>query len=258
MSTAPLMTSLTMPLTSPLLAPLLGALLTGLASSVHCFGMCGGLQVALSPHTSAAGLWRLQVGRTFAYLGVGALAGGLGRLALAPFAAHLRWVAAGLAALALVALAGRLLAGRDWLHLETLGTRLWRLLQPLGRFTGTWREPWRSLALGGLWAFIPCALVLSMAMLAAATGSAARGAALMGAFALGTWPALLGAASLGRRLNRGAATSAAVRVLVATGLLLLAAAPLMPWLLPGHHHATPGIDAPSMPTGHEHHHRPAP
>lgn len=275
-----------------LLTQWLGALLTGLAASLHCFGMCGGLQAALAPGTRGAGLWRLQLGRSLAYLAVGALAGGLaGRLGTAtalglqampdivagtsppPSAVFLRWVALLLASLALLGLAWRLLGRGDLFGLERLGTRLWQALQPLGRWAGEWREPWRSLGLGFVWAFIPCALVLSMAALAATTGSAWQGAALMGAFALGTWPAMLGAAAMGQGLARwGAGAPHWLRGLVVAGLVLLAATQWS-FLTTAHHVHEPAglpVDAaatslpmpPSTPSStppaatHEHHHHP--
>ena len=255
---------------APLLAQWLGAWLTGLAASAHCFGMCGGLQAALAPAGHWSGLWRLQLGRTLAYAAVGAVTGGLSGLlgqafsmTLGPLARGLRWIAVGIATLALLGLAWRVLGQRDLFRLERLGTGLWRLVQPLGRRAGFWGEPWRSLALGGLWAFIPCALVLSMATLAATTGSAWRGAALMTAFALGTWPALLGAAWFGRELARsGETASQGRRAAVVAGLLLLAGAQVALLLAPVHHHGGMGgkpaptaADAPvSMPAGHEPHH----
>lgn len=251
---------------TPVATQVLGAFLTGLAASVHCFGMCGGLQAALAPGTDTPGLWRLQLGRTAAYVSLGAMAGGLSgvgghalAVALGPLAGLLRWVAVSLATVALLALAFRLLARRDVLGLEHLGTRLWRLVQPLGRLAGGWAEPWRSFALGGVWAFIPCALVLSMAALAATTGTALRGAALMGAFALGTWPALLGAAAFGRGFSRlDGASPVAVRIAVATGLLLLAVAQVSLLLAPAHHHRGPAAESAPESAGHEHHHHAMP
>lgn len=265
-----------------LAAQWLGAWLAGLAASAHCFGMCGGLQAALAPGAGGGGLWRLQLGRTLAYVSLGALAGGFGgglgaaasiglqtapgtatAVAGLPVATVLRWVAVLLATLALAGLAWRLLDRRDLFGLERLGVTLWQSLQPLGRRAGNWREPWRSLGLGFIWAFIPCALVLSMAALAATTGSAAQGAALMGAFALGTWPALLGAAALGRSLSTvRAGTPVWLRALVVVGLLLLAGAQWS-FLLAPHHHApatTPAdaAQSPDAPAGdaHPHHHQP--
>lgn len=272
---------------APLLAQLTGALLTGLAAGGHCLGMCGGLQAALMP-TATPGLWRLQGGRSLAYVLLGALAGsvgaGVGQLgthaagATAPgllqTAALLRVAASAIAALALLSLAARMVFRRDLLGLEKLGTCLWQAVQPLARHAGQWREPWRSYGLGLVWAFIPCGLVLSMAALAATTGTFWHGAALLGAFALGTWPALLGAGTLGRLTgltSRAGATGSINppgpsgsadwrRWLLALALVLLAAAQLAFLFTPSAHHhpgvapaATDGAPA-AAPTLPPHHH----
>ena len=82
---------------------------------------------------------------------------------------------------------------------------------------------------------------------------------VMGAFAVGTWPALLGAAALGRAFARLATTAPLwLRGLVAAALLLLAAAPLSFMADGAHHHgALPASPANPTPATHEHHH-PAP
>ena len=277
-----------------LYAQLAGAALTGVAAGGHCLGMCGGLQAALMP-AATPGLWRLQCGRSLAYVLLGALAGGLGAGAGAtamgmgmdvgsPFAdgasgvptaglgvtVDLLRVAMGVVAvLALLSLAARLVFRRDLLGLERFGAWLWRLLQPLARRAGQWREPWRSYALGMVWAFIPCGLVLSMAALATTTGAPWRGAALLGAFALGTWPALLGAGAIGSFLAKiqtaapsGAWYAAGTRWVLAAALVLLAVAQVAFLAAPHHHHpgptpreapanASPSVPAP--PPAHHHH-----
>ena len=139
----------------------------------------------------------MGVGSHFTGSGSGVPAAGLSRTV-----DLLRAATGVVAVLALLSLAARLVFRRDLLGLERLGVWLWRLLQPLARHAGQWREPWRSYALGMIWAFIPCGLVLSMAALATTTGATWRGAALLGAFALGTWPALLGAGAIGRFLAK--------------------------------------------------------
>lgn len=241
-----------------LLATLAGALGAGLAASLHCAGMCGSLQAAAAPPSARAwpGLVRLQVGRSLAYVTLGAIAGWLGGAlgdALATGAtgtvtAWLRLLAAALATLALASLGIRLLAGRDLFGLERIGARLWNVVKPLASHAGRWREPWASLGLGFGWAFIPCGLVLSMAVVAATRGSALEGAALMGAFALGTWPALLGAGWLAGRGRQALSGGLAVRRVAGVGLLVLAGvgwgAALPTGLSPG---ASPGLSL-----GHSH------
>ena len=239
-----------------LYAQLTGALLTGLAAGGHCLGMCGGLQAALMP-AATPGLWRLQCGRSLAYTLLGAVAGGLGAGLsaglgtglgngfTAPAVNVLRVLASVMAALALLSLAARLAFRRDLLGLEWLGMHFWQWLQPLARHAGGWREPWRSYALGMVWAFIPCGLVLSMAALAATTGAAWHGAALLAAFALGTWPALLGAGVIGRLTGTAGRASPTrtnlwARWALAMALVLLAVAQAAFLFAPHQHHQSEG------------------
>jgi sulfite exporter TauE/SafE len=223
------------------------------------------------------GLWRLQCGRSLAYTLLGAAAGGLGAGLgsdlgsdlgsglgsdlgsglgaglgngfTAPAVNVLRVLASVVAALALLSLAARLAFRRDLLGLERLGMHFWQWLQPLARRAGEWQEPWRSYALGMVWAFIPCGLVLSMAALAATTGAAWHGAALLAAFALGTWPALLGAGVIGR-LTRAAGRASPTRTnlwarwAIAMALVLLAIAQAAFLFAPHQHHQSEG---PALP-----------
>lgn len=247
-----------------LYAQLTGALLTGLAAGGHCLGMCGGLQAALMP-AATPGLWRLQCGRSLAYTLLGAVAGGLGAGLgaglgtglgngfTAPAVNVLRVLASVMAALALLSLAARLVFRRDLLRLEWLGMHFWQWLQPLARRAGGWREPWRSYALGMVWAFIPCGLVLSMAALAATTGAAWHGAALLAAFALGTWPALLGAGVIGRLTGAAGRASPTrtnlwARWALAMALVLLAVAQAAFLFAPHQHQQSEGEALP-----HHHH-----
>lgn len=238
---------------------LTGAMLTGLAAGGHCLGMCGGLQTALMP-AATPGLWRLQCGRSLAYTLLGALAGGLGAGLssslgaglTSPASNVLRLLASLMAALALLSLATRLAFRRDLLGLERLGGYFWQWLQPLARRAGNWREPWRSYALGMVWAFIPCGLVLSMAALAATTGAAWHGAVLLAAFALGTWPALLGAGALGRLTGLAARmvpnrANTWARWALAMALVLLAVAQAAFLFAPHQRHHG---DDPAMPHQH--------
>jgi uncharacterized protein len=205
------------------------ALAAGLAGSAHCAAMCGGIAAAVGaslPRDRA-----LRLGAALAFNGarlvsyglVGALlAATLGGLA-AP--SPLPLVALGfriLASLVLAALALRLLTGRDLLGAERLGQLFWARLKPA--FGGATRLPpsLRPAAFGLLWGFMPCGLVYSVLLVAAASGGALSGALTMLAFGTGTLPALigftLGGATLAERLRRPALRRAA------GGLVLLAAA----------------------------------
>ena len=253
--------------TSALAGQWVGAALTGLAASLHCFGMCGGLQAALAPGVSGhwPGLWRLQVGRSVSYVLLGVAGGGTGQVfsqavgqvlgvtgGMTPhWALALRLLATGVATFALLSLALRLLIGRDVFGLERLGHFVWRMVQPAARWAGRWPEPWGSLGMGMAWAFIPCGLVLSMTLLAAGTGQAWQGGALLGAFALGTWPAMLSAGRLGRLgLFSTGRPQRRLRWTVGLALLLLITAQwasLRHYSVAHHHHPNPPETAGATP-----------
>jgi len=200
------------------LEPLLPvALVLGLASSLHCFGMCGGiigaLTMGLAPEVRARRPRLLgyvaayNAGRIASYTAIGALGGAVGGglaglLAPAHGPGLLR-----LGAAALVIAMGLYLAGwfPHFAAVERLGQPLWRRLEPLGRGLFPVRSPWRALAFGAVWGWLPCGMVYSALLLAVGSGGAAAGAAFMALFGLGTLPAVAGAgaaAGLVTRLQR--------------------------------------------------------
>jgi sulfite exporter TauE/SafE len=221
-------------------AALLGALwLAGLAGGLtHCAGMCAPFvlaQAAAGPGAGGGRLARLagaallpyQAGRLAGYGGLGALAGALlGRLPAGgwPAAAMLLLAAAAMAAQAAARLGLALPAA--WLRMPA-PPRRWLgflLAEPRG---------WRGFGLGLLLAGLPCGLLYGALAAAAATGSAAGGALAMAAFCLGTMPALVALALLGRFLARraGPGLRRAGAALLAANALLLAGLALR--LLPG-------------------------
>lgn len=185
------------------------ALVAGLASSVHCVGMCGGIVGAL--HGAGAGATRLSApglhlayagGRITAYAAAGAAAGAMAGVAGAGGEALLglrggaiaHALFAGVAGLMLLAMGlhlSGLLPGLS--RIERAGLALWRRIEPVARALLPVRSLAQALALGGLWGFLPCGLVYSMLLTAAASGDALAGGAVMAAFGLGTVPALLAA-----------------------------------------------------------------
>ncbi len=179
------------------------AFLLGLTGSLgHCVGMCGGVALLVSRRGVASG-WRLllaHLGRITTYGLLGLTAGALGdtvRVAL-PGLHQLQGVlalgVAGTAVYLALALLGRvpspeiLLAGL---------TRRWgRTFQHLtAATTADGARPTTVapvFAIGLLWGFLPCGLVLTALLTAGVAGSPWHGTLTMLAFGLGTWPALLG------------------------------------------------------------------
>nr|WP_282571302.1 sulfite exporter TauE/SafE family protein [Methylonatrum kenyense] len=237
----------------------------GFAGSTHCLGMCGGIAGSLGTGMAADRTGRrwlttiaYNLGRVGSYTLLGALAGllvaviGLG-LPGTGWSAALR-IATGAV---LIAVAAYLLF--DWSGLrriEALGGRVWRHLAPLARRLLPVRSPLHALALGALWGWLPCGLVYTALLAAAASGDPARGAGIMLAFGLGTLPAMTGVVILGQRLVQWRGGLGTRRL---GGALLLAfgvwtmASPLMHLLQHpsgdghhGHHHAAAAHE-PSAP-----------
>ncbi len=183
------------------------AAVLGLFSSVHCIGMCGGIASALTlglPESDRASPARLlarvlayNLGRIMSYTLAGALAATVFSAlpAVIPAAGHeLLAVVAG----AVLVLVGLHLAG--WFpglrRIEALGARPWRWLQPFTHTLLPVRSAPRALLLGTLWGWLPCGLVYSTLVWAAASADPLRGALYMLLFGLGTVPAIASAGML--------------------------------------------------------------
>lgn len=171
----------------------------GFLGSSHCVGMCGGIAGALSAAPVAAANGEAlrrslanNAGRVLSYSAAGAVAGGLGAAFAGLGGANGMLVLRGAAALLIVA-AGLHVAG--WSSalrkVEVLGSSLWRLVAPWARRARECSSFASALLFGALWGWLPCGLVYSALVVAAASGSAANGALVMAGFGLGTLPATL-------------------------------------------------------------------
>lgn len=192
--------------------------------------MCGGIASALTfglPDSDRASPSRLlsrvvayNLGRITSY----ALAGGLAATvfsalpAVMPQAGH--QVLAVVAGTVLI-LVGLHLAG--WFpalrRIESLGAGLWCRLQPYTRTLLPVRSIPRALLVGALWGWLPCGLVYSTLVWAAASADPLRGALYMLLFGLGTMPAV---ASAGMLAGGAAGFTRKAAVRRGAGLLLVA------------------------------------
>ena len=205
------------------------AFLLGLASTLHCWGMCGGIIAALSLGVATADgmtsgrrvllITGFNAGRILSYAVAGVVAGAAGGALLALSGRSTIYPALQLGAAALLILVGLHLAG--WLPglgaLEVIGSRLWRWLQPAGRaFLPVDNLP-RALALGALWGWLPCGLVYSTLLWSSAHADPVSGGLAMAAFGLGTLPGMSIAGLASQRLlaaGRRAALRRTVAVLI--------------------------------------------
>ena len=237
---------------------LVGAALLGLFGGLHCIGMCGGISASLAgalPQSSAArGRLLAQLGynsgRIFSYAIAGALAGGFGLSILAllgPIGITALRVLAGLFLIA----AGLYLSGwwMGMVRVEQVGARAWRHIAPFARRLGSLDRPWKLVALGMIWGWLPCGLVYAALAGAIAAGGALEGARWMACFGLGTLPVMLTGGALSNALmgfvNRGRVRWAVGALVIGFGLWTIAAATLFGHAGAGGHAAHSSIQIPS-------------
>ncbi|ALM51572.1 sulfite exporter TauE/SafE family protein [Halomonas huangheensis] len=181
------------------LPPLAAAFVFGLLGGAHCVGMCGGIMSALTfavppsmrrPSRMAALLLGYNAGRITSYALAGAIVAGLGALVgLAPgVRTVLQWMSSLMLCLMALYIAD---IWKGLRHIEALGKRYWRYLEPVGRALLPVTRPHQAILLGALWGWLPCGLVYSMLSWSLATATPSQGAMLMLAFGTGTLPALL-------------------------------------------------------------------
>lgn len=249
-----------------MLTTLLLAASTGFVSTLHCWGMCGGIVAALAlgapPSLRARGnavaglAVAYNLGRITSYAGLGAVAGLAATSAVGSgnAIAYLILQSFGLVALLFAALR---LGG--WLPrngiVERIGLRFWQRLSPLTRRLLPIDRTSRAVAAGLLWGFLPCGLVYAMLPVSAGTGSAASGALTMLAFGAGTLPGMIAASMAANRLG-GLKPGPGLRRYAAAALITLSLAWYgLQWLDAGdaHSHAHHAPAAAPADTHRDHH-----
>lgn len=177
---------------------LLAALLIGLIGSSHCLVMCGGIAAALQlsmPKQRNGYNWQLplllSLGRLTTYSLFGAAVGYFGASAMQLAGTSLLWLRllAGILLLMMALYISRLWFGL--IHLEKLGQKLWRHVQPIAKQLLPLNSRRKAYAYGLCWGALPCGLVYSTLGWSLASGSLLQGAAIMFSFGIGTLPAIL-------------------------------------------------------------------
>jgi sulfite exporter TauE/SafE len=168
------------------------ALLMGLAGGPHCIAMCGAACVGIGNAAGArktSAIWTFQAGRLASYSALGAVAAasmqGLGWLTTQTAVMRPVWtlfhVAVMMMGLMLVVLA------RQPVWLDSTARSVWRRVRA---FNDAWGRG-APLAIGALWAFMPCGLLYSAVLVAALSGGPLDGALTMALFAVGSSASLL-------------------------------------------------------------------
>lgn len=169
---------------------LIAALTLGFAGSLHCIGMCGPLVMIVHGVNSNTGFkWWLQQtiyhsGRLLVYSGFGAIAGIVGKSAIA-----MGWQQ-GLAVFSGIMLLIMLLVPLLPIHKIKIGQQLYtKISQYFGKFLKE-KTPVKYFALGIINGFLPCGLVYAAMAASVAGGSIAMSMLFMILFGISTSPAL--------------------------------------------------------------------
>ncbi len=174
------------------------AFATGLFGALHCLGMCGGLaggffvQRQVQPRLAPQFIYHASRLFIYALLGMaGAWAGrSLAQTGLTGKAQGILMMGAGLL---ILVLGLRMLLARPRRPALAPTRGLEVRLEPMTRPP----RPWSPLLFGTLNGLIPCSLVFSIALKAAATGDPGRAGLLMLAFGLGTLPMMAAVTGFG-------------------------------------------------------------
>lgn len=177
----------------------------GLLTSVHCVGMCGGINMcqciaykqATGTHSVSKPSLLYNLGRVVSYTAVGGVAGALGSaFSLSPYFKGMVSLVAGL----IMIVMGLNILG--FMHgLRRLIPRLPSISLPSVPNTKT-HPLLGPFAVGILNGFMPCGPLQAMQLYALSTGSVLRGATAMLAFSLGTFPVMFGFGAFSTLLSK--------------------------------------------------------
>ncbi len=234
------------------------AFLLGFFTTLHCVGMCGGIIAALSlglPKQVRDNKLKLlffvgtyNIGRIISYSLAGLLAGALGSQVLSLGRFEQGHLLLQYLATSMMIAVGLYLSGYlpQLAKIEKIGRPLWQKIEPFGRRLLPVSSPFKALAYGAIWGWLPCGMVYFVLLWALAAGSAMQGAAIMLAFGLGTLPSLLAAGFMTSWMTR-LASNAKIRSLVGVLIIIMAIGSLF---IPMQHQAN--SDSQQLEHNHQH------
>ena len=182
---------------------LLVAFSLGLASTLHCWGMCGGIMGALTfglpevvrgnRFTLIAYITIYNLGRITSYTLAGVIAGSISATLVSTLSIESGHLILRTLASAVLIVFGLHLSGLfpKLQVLESIGAVLWRRIQPLTKGFFPVRTLWRAFCFGLIWGWLPCGLVYSALLWASTSGDPISGGMYMFAFGLGTLPGVM-------------------------------------------------------------------
>lgn len=217
----------------------------GLLSTLHCWGMCGGIVSALSISVNSDEkftatkrsiiLISLNSGRIISYSIAGMLAGLLSQQITNLLPSNTGHLILRVAAAIILVLIGLHLAG--WMphirKIESIGNHVWKFIQPLGRRFIPVNTAGRAMLMGMIWGWLPCALVYSVLLWAATSGNVLDGTLIMFSFGLGTIPSMYSAGLAGTSVfNMGKRQ----KLRKMAGIVIMIFGLISPFISITHHH----------------------
>ena len=188
------------------------ALSIGFLGSTHCFAMCGGIASALSlsiPNAQQSNIRILfyqllfGLGRISSYALAGFIFASFGNY-LSQYLGHMGPVIFRTLAGLFIVLIGLYIA--DWwkvlVHLEHATNGLWRKISPAIGMLKPIDHPWKAVAIGGIWGWLPCGMVYSVLIWSGTATEPVEGALIMLLFGLGTLPAVIATGSFALTLRQ--------------------------------------------------------
>ena len=243
-----------------MLVTLIIAFNLGLFSTVHCVGMCGGILTAMmlvSPKAEQKAKLKVfkrslayNLGRISSYSIAGLIGGLLGAQIVGlsqSLKAHL--ILQIIAALVLIVLALEILGLLPFRKFtESIGMKVWKIIQPLGKRLYPINSFWNAFLFGMLWGWLPCGLVYSALLLSVSAGAPVDGMITMLFFGLGTLPGMLTAGYFADYLNI-VKTNKRLRLVTAIMMILIAVSlPVSTFYFSKHHNHSN-----SDMSSHQHH-----
>lgn len=219
------------------------AFIVGLFSSLHCVTMCGSiigtLTLSLKPEIRENKkrllpfIINYNLGRLFSYTTGGLIAGFLGTVLIIPFNHETGYRALQILSATIMAGAGMFIAGwfPGFAYIEKFGSKLWRLLDPVGRKLLPVTKLHQAFLFGIIWGWLPCGLVYTALALAITTGNIVSSALTMLSFGAGTLPAIISVGAMGGAFSKLARMNR-FRQTIGVLLIILAILSALPWLNP--------------------------
>ncbi len=227
----------------------LACFIIGLMSTLHCFGMCGGISTLLTLQSEKKNNKKSELkiafiynfGRIFSYTMIGLLAGIISQFGVNSIFQGGHSFLQILSSIILIIIALNILGWLSFLsYLEKMTYAIWQPLQQLLK----WILPAKSVldyfCLGLIWGWLPCGMVYSILMLAMVSGNAINSMFYMLAFGLGTLPGMI-TTSIGGSFLKNSLSKPAFKYFSAIVLIVIALLPITGFW----HH---------VDSGHSHHH----